>query len=261
MSTVGHRPGNTLRSREAAHGDGAQARPGARAPLAEQLPRSALRRRHLGAARPAGVRRLRRPDARARRRGPAPARAADPDAQRQGGSRVASLAAGPSRRGHGHVHRAAERMADGDAGRGARDSLDRRDHRARAARRDQVGDRAGARPDGFRAAAAAESAVHARHQRLALRRGQPQPDVLAGPPARDAERGGDLPLPPTLPRCRLQDLVRRRRPRLGLRADGGRRHDACRRRSRPRRDGRAQHGQGGQHPRPATCSRPAPLAW
>ena len=38
----------------------------------------------------------------------------------------------------------------------------------------------------------------------------------------------------------LQDLVRRRRPRLGRRAHGGRRHDAGRRRRRPRRHGRAQ---------------------
>ena len=92
---------------------------------------------------------------------------------------------------------------------------DRRRDRARAARRDPVGDRAGAAPDRLRPAAAPEPALHARHERLALRRRLAQPDVLAGAPARDAERRGDLPLPPALPRRRLRDLVRRRRPRLG----------------------------------------------
>ena len=41
-----------------------------------ELPRAALRRRHLGAARAPGARRVRRPDARARRRGAAAPRAA-----------------------------------------------------------------------------------------------------------------------------------------------------------------------------------------
>ena len=149
-------------------------------------------------------------------------------------------------------------LADRDAGRGAGDPPDRRDHRARAPRRDQVRDRPCARPDGLRAAAAAEPALHPRHERVALRRGLAQPDVLAGPAAGDAERRGDLPLPPALPRRRLPDLVRRRRPRLGHRADGGRRHDAGRRRRRPDRNGRAQHREGGQHPRAEPCSRPGP---
>ena len=47
----------------------------------------------------------------------------------------------------------------------------------------------------------------------------------------------------------LQDLVRRRRPRLGHGLDRGRRHDAGRRRRRAGRQGRAQHRAGGQHPR------------
>ena len=69
--------------------------------------------------------------------------------------------------------------------------------------------------DRLRPAAAPEPALHARHERLDLRRRLDQPDVLAGAPARDAERRGGLPLPPALPRRRLPDLVRRRRPRLG----------------------------------------------
>ena len=60
-----------------------------------------------------------------------------------------------------------------------------------------------------------EHAVHARHERLDLRRRVDQLDVLAGPPARDAQRRGRLPLPPALPRRRRPDLVRRLRPRLG----------------------------------------------
>ena len=109
------------------------------------------------------------------------------------------------------------RVADRDAGRRARDAADRRRHRPGAARRDAIGDRPGAAPDRLRPAAAPEPALHARHERLALRRRLAQPDVLAGAPARDAERRGDLPLPPALPRRRLRDLVRRRRPRLGAR--------------------------------------------
>ena len=132
----------------------------------------------------------------------------------------------------------------------AGDAADRRHHRAGAARRDPVG-RSGAalRPTDFVLRAAPEPALHPRHERLDLRRRLAQPDVLAGTPARDPERRGDLPLPPALPRRRLPDLVRRRRPRLGLRAAGGRRHHAGRRRRRPRRHGRAQHGARGQHPR------------
>ena len=74
----------------------------------------------------------------------------------------------------------------------------------------------GAPSDRLRAAAASQPALHARHERLALRRRHAQPDVLAGAAARDPERRGDLPLPSALQRRGLRDLVRRRRPRLGL---------------------------------------------
>ena len=63
-----HRPRRRLGGRDAAQRDRPPARPRARAPLAHELPRAALRRRHLGAPGAPGVRRLRRPDARARRR-------------------------------------------------------------------------------------------------------------------------------------------------------------------------------------------------
>ena len=90
-------------------------------------------------------------------------------------------------------------------------------------------------PTDFVLAAAPQPALHPRHERLAVRRRVAQPDVLARPPARDTERRGDLPLPSAVPRCRLQDLVRRRRPRLGQARDRGRRHDARRGRRRPGR--------------------------
>ena len=112
--------------------------------------------------------------------------------------------------------------------------------------------------DRLRAGAAAEPAVHARHERLAVRRRVAQPDVLAGAAARDAERRGDLPLPSPLPRRRLRDLVRRRRPRLGPGAHGGRRHDAGRRRRRPGRHGRADDRARGEHPRRQHVRRRAP---
>ena len=69
------------------------------------------------------------------------------------------------------------------------------------------------------------------------------------PPARDAQPRGGLPLPPALPRRRLPDLVRRRRPRLGQRLARGRRHHARGRRRRPRRPGRALERARGEHPR------------
>ena len=123
---------------------------------------------------------------------------------------------------------AAQGMAERDARGRAGDQADRRPDRARVSRGDAEGDRPGPAPDRFRPGTAAEPAVHARYERLAVRRGVAQPDVLAGTPARDAERRGDLPLPSSLPRRRHRDLVRRRRPRLGHGAHGGRRHDAGR---------------------------------
>ena len=48
-----------------------------------------------------------------------------------------------------------------------------------------------------------------------LQRRHPQPDGQAGPAARDRVHGGDLPAPSDLRRRGLQDLVRRRRDRLG----------------------------------------------
>ena len=105
---------------------------------------------------------------------------------------------------------------------------DRRHHRPGAARRDPHRRSGRAlRPTDFVLRAAAEPALHARHERLDLRRRLAQPDVLAGAPARDAERRGGLPLPPALPRRRLPDLVRRRRPRLG-RARASRAATSCR---------------------------------
>ena len=59
----------------------------------------------------------------------------------------------------------------------------------------------------LRAPAAAEQLLHPRPLRLDLRRRRRQPDVLAGAPARGAQRRGDLPLPPALPRRGVRVLV------------------------------------------------------
>ena len=168
------------------------------------------------------------------------------DAEARG---VAAHPPDPAGGGDGRCSRSRSGVAERDAGGGPGDAPDRRHHRARAARGDPVGDRAGPAPDRLRAAAAPQPALHPRHERVALRRRLAQPDVLARPPARDAERRGGLPVPPALPRRRLPDLVRRRRPRLGHGPDGGRRHDARRRRRRPRRHGRAEDRARGEHPR------------
>src|SRR3954464_9369587 len=85
--------GRPLGGRDAADGDGAPAGSRARAAVAVELPRAALRRRDLGAPRAAGVRRVRRPDARVRRRGAALPRAARDDARGRRGARLAALAA------------------------------------------------------------------------------------------------------------------------------------------------------------------------
>ena len=171
------------------------------------------------------------------------------DARGRRGARVAAVPPRPAGGGHGDVRRAAsewltEMPADELATRltGGVTVLELPDEI-----RSAIGP--ALRPTDFVLRAAAEPALHARHERLDLRRRVAQPDVLAGAPARDAERRGDLPLPPALPRRRLPDLVRRRRPRLGHGADRGRRHDARRRRRRPRRHGRAQHRARGEHPR------------
>ena len=118
----------------------------------------------------------------------------------RGGTRVAPLTPAPARGRHGDVRRAAEGVAHRHVRGRARDPPDRRRDAPGAARRDPIRDRGRAPPDRLHPAAAAQPALHARHERLALRRRVAEPDVLAGAPARDAERRGDLPLPPAFPR-------------------------------------------------------------
>ena len=177
--------------------------PGARAPVADELPRPAVRRRDLGAPGPPGVRRVRRPDARARRGGAAVPRAARRDARGPRRARLAAPAQAAPGGGHDDLLARADGLDDGDAGRGAGHATDRRRDAGRAARRHRRRDRARAAAHRLHPQAAAQPAVHARHERLALRRRVDQLDVLAGPPARDAQRRGRLPLPPALPRRRL----------------------------------------------------------
>ena len=138
------------------------------------------------------------------------------DARGQRGPRMAADAPHPAGGRDGHVRRAHPRVAPRDAGRRARDPADRRHHRARAAERDAIDDRARAPPDRLRPAPASEPALHPRHERVAVRRRVAQSDVLAGPAARDAEHGGDLSLPSPFSRRGVRDLVRRGRPGLGL---------------------------------------------
>ena len=107
MSTATeHRARDEFRGRDAEDGDRPPAGPGARAAVAVELPRAALRRRDLGPARAAGARRVRRPDARARRRGAALPRPAGRDARGRRGARVAALAAAAAGGGDGDVRRA-----------------------------------------------------------------------------------------------------------------------------------------------------------
>ena len=135
------------------------------------------------AARAPGVRRVRRPHALARGGGAAAARAAGRDARGRRGARVAAQPAAAPRGGHGAVLGRAAGLDGRDARRRARHPADRRRHRARAARGHADGHRPGAAADRLRARPAAQPAVHARHQRLAVRRRRAQLDVLDRPPA------------------------------------------------------------------------------
>ena len=151
--------------------------------------------------------------------------------------------------------RRADRVDDRDAGRGTGDAPDRRCDGRRAPGRHRLRHRASLATDRLRPAAAPEPALHARHERVDLRRRIDQLDVLARPSARDAQPRSGVPLPPALPRRRVPDLVRRRRPRLGHRVARGRRHHARRRRRRPHRAGRALERTRGEHPRPEPLRR------
>ena len=128
---------------------------------------------------------------------------------------------------------------------------DRRRGRPRPGRRRRgLADRRRARrPEHVRAAAAAEHAVHPRLVVLDLRRRVDQPDVLAGPPPRGLQRGGDLQGPPDVRRRRLRVLVPARGPRrplrdrrLRARLARRRRRDADRQRRRADRHERALAG-------------------
>ena len=188
-----------LRGRQAPTGHRPSAGPQPEAPDAGQPRRAAVRRRPVGRAGPVGARPVRRPHARARRRGllrPGPARRGT--GRRARGRRPAHrarrvrvrrraglvedvraclraippdvLGASPDRRPDGRRVGARPRPA-------ARDVA----HRGRDRRRVDV-----------RPAAAAEHAVHARLVVLDLRRRLDQPDVLAGPPPRGLQHGRHL---------------------------------------------------------------------
>ena len=162
---------------------------------------------------------------------------------------MAPLAQASARGSDDDVLGRAHGVDDGDAGRRARDEAGRRRNRDRGARRRRDDPSACNAADRLRDRAAAESALHAGHERVDLRRRLDQQHVLACAEEGDAQRRGRLPLPPALPRQGLPDLVRRLRSRLGRRDDRGRRHHARGRGRRPRRPGRAHHRPRRQHPR------------
>ena len=158
--------------------------------------------------------------------------------------------------------RRADGVDDRDARRRARDAADRRRHGRPSCREDIRGRRSARCRRPTSSCAPLPNQLFTRDTSAWIYGGVvAQPDVLAGAPARDAERRGRLPLPPALPRRRLQDLVRRRRPRLGHGADRGRRHHAGRRRRRARRPRRAQHRAGGEHPGAQPVRAPARRGW
>ena len=113
-------------------------------------------------------------------------------------------AAAPPRGGDGGVLGAAHRVGERAPRRRPGDDPDRWADGAGAAGRHPHHDRPGDAADRLRAPAATEPAVHARHERLALRRRVDQPDVLAGPAARDAEPRGRLPVPSAFRRRRVR---------------------------------------------------------
>ena len=99
-------------------------------------------------------------------------------------------------------------------GRPGRRLPDRRHHQGRR-RPGPRADLGVGRPDQHAAAAAAELPVPARPVVLDLRRRHAQPDDEAGPQARDAHHGGDLPLPPDVRGGAVPDLAGWRRARTG----------------------------------------------
>ena len=97
------------------------------------------------------------------------------DARRSGGSRLASLPAPSSGRGDDDVLGRADRLDDRDAKRRARHPSHRRRHRRGPSGRDRVGGAPRDAPDGLRSRAVAQPALHARHERMDLRRRLDQP--------------------------------------------------------------------------------------
>ena len=173
-----------LRSRPAAQGHGLRARACAPAADAVQLRRPAVRRCAVGRQRQARPLRLHAEDARSRhrcrgdaqpaRRDGGDTRGQEMDPRQPGRCRTRSAWAWSTR--SAAISRACAPRARRDAD---RRPVDRRVPRDPRRRDDQAGPRGRGRHR-IPAAAAAQHALHARHDLLDLRRRHPQPAVLAG---------------------------------------------------------------------------------
>ena len=171
----------------------------------EQPRRAAVRRRPVGRARPVGARPVRRPDARARRRGPLRPGPAGRGARRERGGparldrarRVAECVVGPSLVGgrprSGLSSLSPELLARHLIGglTVAESGLDLGKLKGTSLIAAAIDD-----PRTFVLPPLPNTPVHPRLVVLDLRRRLDQPDVLAGPPARGLQHGRDLPAHP-----------------------------------------------------------------
>ena len=246
--------GSALGGGPAAQGDRAPAGAGAQPPDACDGAGAAVRRRAVGQPGQGRARHVLRGDAGPRGRGLPGRGALDRDARGPEGPGVGERP--PAQRARGRRRRGAPGAGVGEHRRGGpgRRVPDRRDHqgRRRAGPRADLG---GGRPDQHAAAAAAELPVPARPVVLDLRWGHAQPDDQAGPQARDAHHGGDLPVPPDVRRGAVPDLAGWRGAELGPRPRRGRGRAADRQRHGHDRHGRADHAAGGAVDRPVAVPR------
>ena len=219
-----HAVRRALRGRQAAPGDDPPARPRAEATHPRQPRRPAVRRRPVGPPRPPAARRVRRPAPRPRRRGPVPRGRCSPrrsptPTPASGCSTAPSpsftVGAGMSDEIRAYLDEVdpvtlADHLIGGLTVREAGELLKGKGDPkigTGAIAKGSPGRSSGDGADDFVLRPLPNSYFTRDPSRLDLRRRRRQPDVLAGPPPRGAQRRDDLPLPPRLPRRRLQVLV------------------------------------------------------
>ena len=193
-------------SRPASAGDGVRA--GARAPAAhaEQLRRPAVRRRAVGRERQARPLRLHHEDARPRRRGRRDAQSARRDRGDPGSKDMDPRQSGDSEPDRARPRRRGAQLPRGLAAARPRRDADRRAFDPGVSRDDRRRD-AGARARCGRrlrvpAAAAAQHALHPRHDLLDLWRRHAEPALLAGAARGDDPHHLDLQVPSPTSRAR-----------------------------------------------------------